>query len=241
MGQARGQEPDGLGQGPRRVLHGRPGGEGRPALAGIDDPGAHLGEHRHIPGHGGQAARLPADRGHAGEHQRGAPPAAADVRRRDHRLAGRGRLQRGGPGGQADRRRASRLGDALPVRQRGERPRALRDDRAGDPGRPARDHPLRRGPRHHRHADGRRPVPARAQAGRQDRRGRAAVRRAGLRAAQRGRGLRPRALRRVRADHQVLGVIGRRPAPDQGADHGRGHLRGHLGGRRPARRPGHGG
>ena len=31
-------------------------------------------------------------------------------------------------------------------------------------GRPARDHPLRRGPRHHRHADGHRTVPARARA-----------------------------------------------------------------------------
>ena len=48
----------------------------------------------------------------------------------------------------------------------------------------------------------------------QDRRGRAAVRRAGLRAAQRGRGLRPRALRRVGADHQVLGVLGGRAPPD---------------------------
>ncbi len=33
----------------------------------------------------------------------GAPPAAGDVRGRDHRLPGGGRLQRGGPGGQADR------------------------------------------------------------------------------------------------------------------------------------------
>ena len=110
---------------------------------GLDDPRAHLGQHRYLPGHGGQAARLPADRGHAGEHQRGAPPAAADVRRRDHRLARRRRLQRGGPGGQADRRRAPRLGHALPVRQRGERARALRDDRPGAPRRPARDHALR--------------------------------------------------------------------------------------------------
>ena len=49
-----------------------------------------------------------------------------------------------------------------------------------------------------------------------DRRGRAAVRRARLRAAQRGRGLRPRTVRRVGADHAVLGVLGRRAAPDQG-------------------------
>ena len=38
------------------------------------------------------------------------------------------------------------------------------DDRPGDPRRPADDHPLRRRPRHHRHADGRRPLPARARA-----------------------------------------------------------------------------
>ena len=72
--------------------------------------------------------------------------------------------------------------------------------------------------------------------GREDRRGRAAVRRARLRAAQRGRGLRPRALRRVRADHPVLGLLGRRAAPDQGVHLRRGHLRGHLGRRRAARR-----
>ncbi len=241
MGQAGGQEPDRFGQGPRRVLHGGPGGEGRPAPAGLGDPGAHLREHRYLPGHGGQAARLPPDRGHAREHQRGAPPAAPDVRRRDHRLARRRRLQRGGPGGQADRLRAPRLDHALPVRQRGQRPRPLRDDRPGDPGRPARDHPLRGRPRHHRHAHGRGPLPARAQARRQDRGGRAALRRARLRPAQRGRGLRPRTLRRVRADHPVLGIVGRRAAPDPGADLRRGHLRGHLDRRRRPRRPGPGG
>ena len=45
------------------------------------------------------------------------------VGRRDHHLAGRRRLQRGGPGRQAGRRGAPRLGDALPVRQRGQRAR----------------------------------------------------------------------------------------------------------------------
>ena len=52
------------------------------------------------------------------------------------------------------------------------------------------------GPRHHRHADGRRPLPAGEGAGHLDRRRRTPVRRAGLRAAQPGRGLRPRAVRR---------------------------------------------
>ena len=56
--------------------------------------------------------------------------AAPDVRRGDHLLAGRGRLQPGRRDGQADRRRAPGLGDALPVRQRGQRPRPLRDHRA---------------------------------------------------------------------------------------------------------------
>ena len=69
----------------------------------------------------------------------------------------------------------------------------------------ADDHALRRRPRHHGHADGRRPVPARARAGRAGRRRRAPVRRAGLRAAQRRRGLRPGAVRPVGADHPLLG------------------------------------
>ena len=100
--------------------------------------------------------------------------------------------------GQGDRRRAPRLGDALPVRQPGQRPRPLRGHRPRAARRPAGDHPLRRRPRHHRHADGRRPLLPRAQAGGADRRRRAAVRRAGLRPAQPRRGLRPRAVRRRR-------------------------------------------
>ena len=47
----------------------------------------------------------------------------------------------------ADRRGAPRLGDALPVRQPGQRRGALRDDRAGDPRGPAVDHALRGRPR----------------------------------------------------------------------------------------------
>ena len=79
------------------------------------------------------------------------------------------------------------------------------------------DHALRGRARHHRHADGHRPVPARARARRADRGGRAPLRRAGLRAAQHRRGLRARAVRRIGADHAVLGVVGRRAAPDPGA------------------------
>ena len=99
----------------------------------------------------------------------------------------------------AARRRAPRLGDALPVRQPGERRRALRDHRSRAAARPADDHPLRRRARHHRHAR----WASAATCGRRcpdiaDRRGRAALRRAGLRAAQPRRGLRPRAVRRRR-------------------------------------------
>ena len=53
------------------------------------------------------------------------------------------------------------------------------------------DHPLRRGPRHHRHPDGGQSLLPRRQAGGAHRRGRASVRRAGLRPAQPRRGLRP--------------------------------------------------
>nr|BFE76251.1 hypothetical protein GCM10020092_095520 [Actinoplanes digitatis] len=43
----------------------------------------------------------------------------------------RGRVEPGGRDGEADRGRAPRLGHALPVRQPGQRPRPLRDHRAG--------------------------------------------------------------------------------------------------------------
>ena len=206
------------------------------APARLHDPGADVGQHRHLAGDGRQAQGLPAGLRDAGEHLRGAPPAAADVGRRDRLLAGRRRLQRGGPGRQAGRRGAPRLGDALPVRQPGERARALRGHRPGDPRRPARGHPLRRRPRHHRHPDGRRPVLPRAQARRADRRRRAALRRARLRPAQPRRGLRPRAVRRVADRRALLGRPARRRTPGARAARARGHLRRHLDRRDPARR-----
>src|SRR6476620_3407493 len=52
-------------------------------------------------------------------------------------------LQRGGPGRQADRPRAPRPGDALPVRQRRQRPRPRGGHRPRDPRRPAVGDPLR--------------------------------------------------------------------------------------------------
>ena len=88
---------------------------------GLHDPGADVRQHRHLAGHGRQAQGLPADLRDAGEHLRRAPPAARDVRRGDHLLAGGGRFQPGGRHGEAARRGEPGLGDALPVRQRGER------------------------------------------------------------------------------------------------------------------------
>ena len=58
VGQARGQQPDRFGQGPRRVLHGRPGREGGAARTGSHDPGAHHGQHRHLAGHGGHGCAV---------------------------------------------------------------------------------------------------------------------------------------------------------------------------------------
>ena len=144
LGQARGPQPDRLDQGPPGAADGRGGREGRAAPPRLHDPRADVGQHRHLAGHGGQAQGLPAGLRDAGEHLRGAPPAAAHVGRRDHHLAGGRRLQRGGPGRQAGRRGAPRLGDALPVRQRGERARAPGGHRPRDPRRPAEHHPLRR-------------------------------------------------------------------------------------------------
>ena len=161
VGQARGPQPDRQHQGPAGAVHGPRGRARRPAPAGRHDPRAHQRQHRHLAGDGRQAARLPAGLRDAGERLGRADPAAPDVRRGDHLLARGGRLQPGGGDGEADRRGAPRLGDALPVRQPGQRPRPLRDDRAGAAARPADDHPLRGRAGHHRHADGRRAVPAR--------------------------------------------------------------------------------
>ena len=68
---------------------------------GRHDPGADQRQHRHLAGDGRPAARLPADLRDAGEHLDRAAPAAGDVRRADHLLAGRRRLE---PGGRASPR-----------------------------------------------------------------------------------------------------------------------------------------
>ena len=210
-----------------------------PAAAGLHDPRADVGQHRHLAGDGRAAQGLPAGLRDAGEHLGRAAPAAGDVGRRDRVVAGRGRVQRGGPGRQGDGRGAPRLGDALPVRQPGQRRVALRDDRARDPGRPAVDHALRGRARDDRDADGGRAVPARAGARRRDRGGRAALRRAGLRAAQPRRGLRPRAVRRVGADLALLGRAARRRPPGPRAARQRGAVRRLLDRRDRARGAGH--
>ena len=85
---------------------------------------------------------------------------------------------------------------------------------------------------------GSRALPARAEARRADRRGRAALRRAGLRAAQPRRGLRAGALRPRRAHRPLLGRQPRRAAPHPPAGRAGGHLRRHLHRRHPARRAG---
>ena len=174
---------------------------------GVLTPGATILEptsrkHRHLPGHGGEAQGVPADLRDAREHLRRAPPAAGMCGAEVIYSPGRRRLQRGRARGEGAGRRAPRLGDALPVRQPGQRRRPLRDHRPGDLARPARDHPLRGRSRHHRDADGGRAASCASSARRRDRGRRAAVRRAGLRPAQPGRGLRPRAVRRVRADRR---------------------------------------
>ena len=109
------------------LCDGRGGRGGRPAHARLHDPRADQRQHRHLAGHGRPSCGLPAGLRDAGEHLDRAQPAAADVRRGDHLLAGGGRLEPGRRDGEADRRRAPGLGDALPVRQPGQRPRALRD------------------------------------------------------------------------------------------------------------------
>ncbi len=72
--------------------------------------------------------------------------------------------------------------------------------------------------------------------GRQDRRRRAALRRPGLRPAQPGRGLRPRAVRRVRPHHPLLRRLRGRGHPHPRTPPAGGHLRGRLHRRRAARR-----
>ena len=139
----------------------------------------------------------------ARQRHRRAAPAGRAVRRRDHRFAGRRGLERGDRAGQAPGRRGPALRDALPVRQPGQPAGALRDDRPGDPRGLPGDRRVRGRPRHGGDADGRGPLPARAQAGRPDRRGRAAPGRACPGPAVARRRLRARDPRPQRARREV--------------------------------------
>ena len=83
-----------------------------------------------------------------------------DVGRGGDLVAGGRRVERGRTDGEGDRRGQSELGDAVPVRQRGQRARPLPDHRPRTACGPARDHAFRGRARHHGHADGGRQVPA---------------------------------------------------------------------------------
>ena len=130
--QARGPQPDRLGQGPGRQVDDRGGRGRRRDRARPDDPRTDLGQHRHRPGDDLPPQGLPAEGCDARQRHRGADPAAAHVRRRDRLLGGREGLQRRGRGGARDGRGA-RLLHALPVRQRGQPARPLQRHRGRDP------------------------------------------------------------------------------------------------------------
>ena len=92
--EARGLQPDRLGQGPRGALDDRGRrGAGRDR-ARPDDPRADLGQHRHLAGDDLLAQGLPAQGRDARQRDRGAHPAPAHVRRGDRLLARRAGLQR---------------------------------------------------------------------------------------------------------------------------------------------------
>ena len=141
--QARDAQPDGLGQGPcRQVPDRRPRGA-RPAARGLDHPRADLGQHRDRAGDDRPAEGLPRRAGDARQRDQRAAPDGRAVRRRGHRLAGVDGEQRRDRAGQAPRQQGRAVRDALPVRQPGQPPGALRDDRPGDPRRLPRDRRLR--------------------------------------------------------------------------------------------------
>ena len=167
-----------------------------PAGAGPDDPRAVVGQHRHRPRRDRPASRA--------TRSRSCMPENVSIERRQMLEVfgaeiiltpgeeGSNGAVRAGPGAG---RRAPRVVLPVPVRQRRQPAGPLRGHRPGDLARLPRDHPLRRRPRHERHADGHRPVPEGAEPRHQDRRHRAAARRAGRGAAQPRRGLHPAGVR----------------------------------------------
>ena len=112
--QARGPQPDRLGQGPGREGDDR-GRRGRGRdRARPDDPRADLGQHRDRAGDDLPAQGLSVQGRDARQRHRGAHAAAAHVRRRDRLLRGRQGLERRGRAGARDGR-GRRLATTCPT------------------------------------------------------------------------------------------------------------------------------
>ena len=92
--QARGPEPRRVVEGPHRARRWSSSPRPTARCTGRHDPRAVVGQHRHRSRARGAAARLQAARRDAGERVDRAAPAARDLRRRDHALAGRRGEQR---------------------------------------------------------------------------------------------------------------------------------------------------
>ena len=137
-------------------------------------------------------------------------------------------------------RGASRLGDALPVREPGQRRGALPDHRARDPRRPARGHPHRGRAGHHRHPDGHRPLLPRDTSPRS----RSSPPSPATASWSTGCATSTRASSRSSTTHvrrlALLGRLPRRRPPGPGAARPGRHLGRPLHRRHPARRPGPG-
>jgi hypothetical protein len=131
--QARGLQPDGLGQGPAGARRHRGGGALRRPEAGPDGDRGHQRQYRHRARHGVRPKGLSAGRGHGGEFLRRAAQAHALSRRPRGADAGGGQGQRHarqgpGTGGQAW------LVPGPAVRERGQCRGAFAHHGAGDPG-----------------------------------------------------------------------------------------------------------
>ena len=136
--QARGRQPDRLGQGSRRPRADRgPRGE-RPAAARLDPARGDLGQHRHRARDDRAAQGLPRGRRDARQRHPRAAPARRAARRGDHRFARRARLERRDRAGARPRGAGSAVRDGRPVREPGQSPRPRGDDRARRCSKPSR-------------------------------------------------------------------------------------------------------